>query len=86
MWSFADCFRLAFLCAGISNIEKIYNCFTRVHVAVKNLDAVSPENREKLKRLPLVKSLLVRGNEIQLVIGMESKAISAACNKHLGIS
>ncbi len=83
MWTSIECLRLGSLCAGVSNIEKIYNCFTRVHIQIKDLEKVTEANQVAMKKLPYVKGLLIRGDELQLIIGMEARKVAELCNKHL---
>ena len=83
MWTSIECLRLGSLCAGVNNIEKIYNCFTRVHIQIKDLEKVTEDNQEALKKLPYVKGLLIRGDELQLIIGMEARKVAELCKKHL---
>lgn len=86
MWGPTECLTVGILSGGVGNIEKIYNCFTRVHIQVRDLGKITGEAQTQLKKLPLVKGLLIRGNEIQLVIGVEAEKLSLECNKHLGFT
>ena len=83
MWTSIECLRLGSLCAGVNNIEMIYNCFTRVHIQIKDLEKVTEDNQEGLKKLPYVKGLLIRGDELQLILGMEAREVAELCKKHL---
>ena len=84
MWSSAVCLTTGMLVGGTKNIVRIINCFTRVHIQVANLEKVTEEAQARLKKLPGVKGLLIRGDEIQLIIGVEAVEISKDLNKHLG--
>lgn len=83
MWTGFECLRLGSLCAGINNIERIYNCFTRVHIQIKDLEKVTADNQEALKKLPYVKGLLIRGDELQLITGTNARELSETCKKYL---
>ena len=83
MWTEADCRSVGALSGGLENIIQITNCFTRVHVLVRDLERV---DREGLKALPLVKGLLVRGGEVQLIVGAEAQQLSVLCNTYLPLA
>ena len=85
MWSAAECLTAGMLCGGVTNIEKIYNCFTRVHIQVRDFQKITDGAKARLGKLPMVKGLMVRGDEIQLVIGMEAVQITKDLNKHLAL-
>ena len=86
MWTATDCLLLGALCGGTKNIVKIISCFTRVHVQVKDLELIDGKKRARLEKLPLVKMVLFRGDEVQLVVGTDSETVAKLCRRHLGLS
>lgn len=86
MWTYDDCLRIEELAGGKKNIAAIYNCFTRVHIQIKEIEKISEARKKELEKVPSVKGLLIRGNELQLIVGTEAKMLSDQCKKHLGFS
>ncbi len=84
MWSSTVCLTAGMLVGGTKNIVRIINCFTRVHIQVRDLEKITEETKARLGKLPMVKGILIRGDEIQLIIGVEAVQITKDLNKHLG--
>ena len=85
MWTSSDCLKMAMYAGGVGNIEKVYNCFTRLHIALKDLAKMNVEREKKFQSLPDVKKLIMCGNEVQLVVGVDAVRISALCCKSLSL-
>lgn len=81
MWASSDCMKMALYAGGSGNIEKVYNCFTRLHIVLKDTAKINDEIIKKFATLKDVKKVLLRGNEVQLVVGIDAVRISALCNK-----
>ena len=66
---------------GPDNIERVFNCFTRLRVDVRDMALVNEDKINEFKN-----SGIVHGgpNNIQIVIGMEVEGICEAVNKALG--
>lgn len=68
---------------GKENIENISNCFTRLRVTVKNEDLV---NSAQLEKISLQKGIVLKGTNVQVIIGMEVQAFKDSVCEKLGIS
>lgn len=80
LWTDDECLKCINLCLSISNIDSISHCVTRLRLLLKSLNGV---DIEALKKLPNVKGVLIRGNEVQLVMGLISISICDKINKIL---
>lgn len=83
MWTSLECLTIAAQCGGCSNIESIYNCFTRVHFVLRDLDKVTEEKKSRLKKIPCVKGVFIRADEVQLVVGSEAALLCRTCKNQL---
>jgi len=72
-------------CGGKDNILEVENCTTRLRVGLKNteLEGQCLYNKDKLGTLPGVKMVLVRGNSIQLVVGLDVFNLEKECRERL---
>lgn len=83
MWSNIECLSIGALCGGVKNIEKIYSCFTRVHVVLKDIEVITENKKARLLKLSHVKAVFVRRSEVQLVVGVESDRLAESLKKEL---
>ena len=81
IWSGKDCLMAALFVGGAGNIERVYSCFTRVHIALSDS---AKAKTEKLASLPGVQNVIVRGAEIQLVVGIDAPRFASLLAKELG--
>ncbi len=81
MWTSKDCLLIALHCGGSCNISSVASCFTRVHVSLLDVKKASSE---KLSTISGVHNVLVRGNEMQMVVGIDAPRFAALLSKTLG--
>ena len=79
-WSGYDCLFLFEAVGGLNNIIEIEACFTRFRLLLKDIERVS---EKKLRTLRGVKDVIMRGDEVHLVIGMEVIKLCEQCQKYI---
>ncbi len=79
MWTENEYVLITSAVGGEKNIVSISSCFTRVRIQVVDLHRI---HSDVLKTLPLVKGILVRGEEVQLVVGLEATLLAESFNKY----
>ncbi len=66
---------------GKENIELVTNCFTRLRVEVKDINLVNQETIQKFNP----KGIVVKGNNIQIIIGMKVQTVREDVCQILGM-
>ena len=86
IWNEQDFETLFEACGGKNNILDVENCTTRLRIGLKNteVDGKCLYSKEKLGTLPGVKLVLVRGESIQLVVGLDVFSLKKECKVRLG--
>lgn len=66
---------------GVDNINEVENCFTRLRVNVKDINKIDEDLLQKVKHSGVVK----KGNDVQIIYGLQVPQICSAVQEVLGI-